>query len=237
MPASDLAQVAGVFVPANFATWKGFCRSNVASGAQTIQTDAEFYSLRDGTQVNPYSTTIPITIGSGANQETVTPSAVSVVTNVDGGSAVLVTATFSNAHSNGDPIVSGTGGVAEAQAAATAAGGASVVSGGNVTAPAATALTTNGAIPPHTTASYLITKAGVLADTLAAPTSGTDDGVTISVTSGTAFAHTITATGLLNTGSAAVNLATFAAFAGANVVLRALTGKWNVISSVGVTFS
>jgi hypothetical protein len=53
----------------------------------------------------------------------------------------------------------------------------------------------------------------------------------------TANAHTITATGLLNTGSASVNVATFAAFAGANVVLMAFNGKWNVISSVGITFS
>lgn len=100
-----------------------------------------------------------------------------------------------------------------------------------------TNLTTNGAIPPHVGHTYLITKAGVLADTLAAPTSGTDDGIEITVTSNTAFAHTITATGLLNTGSAATNVATFAAFAGAGLTLMAIQGKWNVICSVGVTFS
>jgi hypothetical protein len=109
------------------------------------------------------------------------------------------------------------------------------LSGGVVTPP--TALTTNGAIAPHTAATYVITKAGVLADTLAAPTAGTDDGLEIVITSGTANAHTLTATGLLNTGSASVNVATFAAFAGAGITLMAYNGKWNVVASVGITFS
>lgn len=99
------------------------------------------------------------------------------------------------------------------------------------------ALTTNGAIDPHTAANYVITKAGVLADTLAAPTATTDDGKVIFVTSNTANAHTITATGLLQTGSASVNLATFAANAGAGLTLVAYQGKWNVVGSVGITFS
>jgi len=100
-----------------------------------------------------------------------------------------------------------------------------------------TALTTNGAIGPHTSGNYVITKAGVLADTLAAPVTGTEDGIIIAVMSNTANAHTITATGLLNTGSAAVNVATFAAFAGANLVLQASAAKWNVLTSNGITFS
>lgn len=100
-----------------------------------------------------------------------------------------------------------------------------------------TALTTNGAIPPHVGHTYVITKAGVLADTLAAPTATTDDGIEITVTSNTANAHTITATGLLQCGTAAVNLATFAAQAGAGLTLMAYQGKWNVMASVGITFS
>jgi hypothetical protein len=100
-----------------------------------------------------------------------------------------------------------------------------------------TPLTTNGAISPNTAANYVITKAGVLADTLAAPTATVDDGKVIIITSNTANAHTLTATGLLQTGSASVNLATFAAFAGAGLTLMAYQGKWNVIGSVGITFS
>lgn len=98
-------------------------------------------------------------------------------------------------------------------------------------------LTTNGAIDPHTAATYVITKAGVLADTLAAPTATVDDGKLIVITSNTANAHTVTATGLFQCGTASVNLATFAAQAGAGMTLMAYQGKWNVLASVGITFS
>lgn len=110
------------------------------------------------------------------------------------------------------------------------------ISGPGLT-PALVALTTNGAIPPHTTATYVITKGSLLGDTLAAPTATTDDGVHINVTSNTAYAHTITATGLLQTGTASVNVATFAAVAGATLELMAYQGKWNVMNSNQITFS
>lgn len=99
------------------------------------------------------------------------------------------------------------------------------------------AISASGAINPHNPGTYVITKAGVAAETLAAPTATTDDGVTIVVTSNTANAHTLTATGLLQTGTVSVNVATFAAFAGAGLTLMAYQGKWNVIGSVGITFS
>lgn len=95
----------------------------------------------------------------------------------------------------------------------------------------------SGAITPSLPATYVITKAGVAAMTLAAPTAGTDDGKIIVVTSDTANAHTITATGLLDTGSASVNVATFAAQKGAGVTLMAYNGRWKVLGSVGITFS
>lgn len=98
-------------------------------------------------------------------------------------------------------------------------------------------LTQDGAIAPSTPASYVITKAGVLAATLAAPVVGTDDGKVILITSNTASAHTLTATGLLQTGTAFVNVATFAAQKGAGLTLMAYQGKWNVLGSVGITFS
>lgn len=83
----------------------------------------------------------------------------------------------------------------------------------------------------------LLTKAGVDAMTLAAPTATTQDGIVITVTSTTANAHTVTATGLFKTGAAAVNLATFAANAGAGFTVMAYQGLWYVIASVGITFS
>src|SRR6266436_1908033 len=90
-------------------------------------------------------------------------------------------------------------------------------------------LAVSGAIPvgpPLVSAAYQITKAGVAAMTLAAPVAGADDGKVILVESNTANAHTITATGLLQTGAAAVNVATFAASIGAMVKLMALNGKY-----------
>lgn len=98
------------------------------------------------------------------------------------------------------------------------------------------ALTTDGAISPSTAAVYVITKAGVLADTLAAPAVA-DNGKVIRVTSATANAHTLTATGLFQCGTASVNLATFAAQPGAGLTLMAVNQKWNVLASVGITFS
>ena len=98
-------------------------------------------------------------------------------------------------------------------------------------------LTTNGAISARSGSSFVITKAGIFAGTLAAPVVGTDDGLEITITSNTAFAHTVTATGLFQSGSASVNLATFAAFAGASITIQAYQGKWNVVGLVGVTLS
>jgi len=99
-----------------------------------------------------------------------------------------------------------------------------------------TALTASGAVPVRPSASYVITNAGVTLLTLAAPLAS-DNGVRITITSGTAFSHTLTATGLLQTGTAAVNVATFAAFAGATLSLQAFGGKWLVVASVAVAFT
>lgn len=98
-------------------------------------------------------------------------------------------------------------------------------------------LAASGAVPATASANYVVTKAGVAALTLAAPTATTNDGMEISITSATANAHTLTATGLFQTGTASVNLATFAANAGAGLTLMAYQGKWQVVASVGITFS
>jgi hypothetical protein len=100
-----------------------------------------------------------------------------------------------------------------------------------------TPITADGAVAAHTAASYVVTKAGVAVLTLAAPTVGTDDGIVISIRSDTAFAHTLTATGLLGTGTASTDVATFAARLGSGLALMAFQGKWLVENSVGVTFS
>ena len=85
----------------------------------------------------------------------------------------------------------------------------------------------------------VITKTGSLAAlTLAAPTVA-QNGLRMTITSSTAFAHTVTATGLINDGvtGGSKNLATFAAFAGASMELMAYAGKWQVLSLNAVTIS
>lgn len=99
-----------------------------------------------------------------------------------------------------------------------------------------TLLSASGAVTVSS-GTYVITKAGVAALTLAAPTAGVQDGTIINISSTTTNAHTLTATGLLQTGVAGVDLATFAAFGGAGLTLMAYNGKWVVLYSVGITFS
>ena len=88
-------------------------------------------------------------------------------------------------------------------------------------------------IPAHVAANYIITKTSAFLGTLAAPVSGTDDGIEINILSATAYAHSITATGLLQTGTTSVNSITFPAQAGAGVTLMAYQGKWIVTSTNG----
>lgn len=98
------------------------------------------------------------------------------------------------------------------------------------------ALSGDAAIPPHVQHTYVITKGSAAALTLAAPTSGTDDGNEIVIISNTAFAHVLTATGLLNTGSANHNTATWAAQLGGALTLMAFGGKWVALAQIGITF-
>src|SRR3990167_5973284 len=101
-------------------------------------------------------------------------------------------------------------------------------------------ISASGAVTPTASDLYIITKAGVAALTLAAPVSGTasqggDDGVTITILSSTANAHTLTSTGNFGDGAGNTDLATFAAEIGAGVTLIAYGGTWIVANSVGIT--
>ncbi len=98
-------------------------------------------------------------------------------------------------------------------------------------------LAVSGAIQPRTSATYALNKAGVAAMTLAAPTATTDDGVTIVIYSDSANAHTLTATALLDTGSANAAIATFANSKGSGLTLQAFNGRWKVLSQIGITFT
>lgn len=87
----------------------------------------------------------------------------------------------------------------------------------------------SGAINPRLPGFFVITKAGIAAMTLAAPTAGTDDGLEIEVSSNTAFAHSFTSAGNLLLSTTGVNSSiTMPAFAGATVYFTAYQGKWIV---------
>jgi hypothetical protein len=94
------------------------------------------------------------------------------------------------------------------------------------------------AVNPHTGGNFIISTAGVDAITLAAPTAGVDDNLTISIYSDTTNAHTVTMpSALLAAGVALKTIATFAAFRGAGISLRAYNGVFQVIASTGIVLS
>lgn len=84
---------------------------NTATGAGIITIGPWGYcNTADGRQFFPLSVTAPIILGTGASQETLTPTAVSQ--NADG--SWSLSATFANIHSQGELVSSGTIGLAEA---------------------------------------------------------------------------------------------------------------------------
>jgi hypothetical protein len=84
-----------------------------------------------------------------------------------------------------------------------------------------------------------ITKATALSTTTLAAPSVANNGAQLTITSETAAAHVITATGLINDGTSGAphNTLTFAAFAGASITLVAQNGLWNVVANNNVTVS
>jgi hypothetical protein len=88
------------------------------------------------------------------------------------------------------------------------------------------------------TGGFYVVKTSTAPDvmTLAAP-AVSSEGVLLSIISDTTCAHTITATSLLAAGTALKTTATFAAFRGAGLVLRACNGVWQVLASQVVTLS
>jgi len=105
------------------------------------------------------------------------------------------------------------------------------------------AIAANGALSVSSGNYVLTTKAGVIALTLTAPTAGVQDGMVIRITAANgAYADTLTATSLLQTGggSSPYTTATFGAttaYNGATLTLKAYNGFWYVISSTGVAFT
>ena len=129
---SALSRVAGRFVASNY----NYPPTNAyivgggtsATGSGSIQVATASIKLPDGRAIYPFNLFSPIIVGQGSTQELVTPTAISNCYNLSTGlGSCTVTATFTYAHGNGESIVSGTGGAAEAAYDAFLAGGGLVV--------------------------------------------------------------------------------------------------------------
>ena len=80
----------------------------------------------------------------------------------------------------------------------------------------------------------VLTKAGVAAMTLAAP-SKAQDGIEVTILSATANAHTVTYTAGFYADTTSSDVATFAAKAGASMTIVARGGTWGVVALANVT--
>lgn len=95
----------------------------------------------------------------------------------------------------------------------------------------------DGAIDPTFSHTAILTKGSAAAMTLAAPALG-DNGTRIVIQAGSAFAHVVTATGLIQDGvtGGAKNTYTTAAFVGSGAMLEAYAGKWHLLNkNLGAT--
>jgi len=98
---------------------------------------------------------------------------------------------------------------------------------------------TTDAINPHVSGNYIIKTGSADAITLGLPTVGVDDNLSINIYSDTLFAHTVTlpSTGFATGAATIKTVATFAAFRGAGLTLRAYNGTWQALGQVGITFT
>lgn len=103
---------------------------------------------------------------------------------------------------------------------------------------AVTDLAVNGAIAAKT-GIVTLSKAGVLAATLADPATPADDGKRLTIIATTANAHTVdnSAGSGFNSGGAGSDIATFGGAIGDNIQLIALGGKWHVLNLTNVTLA
>jgi hypothetical protein len=98
----------------------------------------------------------------------------------------------------------------------------------------------NGAIsiPDRGSKTVFVTKAGVCAMTLTAPTATTHDGVRITFVSTTAQAHTLTvATAGMNDLGASGDVGTFGGAKGDGLTLVAYQGDWFITGNINVTLA
>lgn len=132
-PPAGESRAVGVYYAPNYAFGygsipAGYVESGIAAtGSGTLTMRIGYVSLPDGRKIVPYSTSAPIFVGSGTNQEKVTPSAVSGCYPVDvSGFSCQITATFANLHGRGEAVYSASFGLQEAINDAVGGGGGTV---------------------------------------------------------------------------------------------------------------
>ena len=126
---------------------------NTATGAGSIVLVSGQSETTGGASSFPVTTNTPITVGVGANAETVTPSGVTLGNLSGGVPGLTVTATFANIHGPLEPVTSGTFGLQEAINMAAANGSGEVVvtqawynAGGTLAMIQAAVLPSNGSV-------------------------------------------------------------------------------------------
>lgn len=99
------------------------------SGTYSIALSSGTITLPDGTIAAPLAVGVPITVGLGSAQETVTPTGVSQACSTPNApqNACLVTAVFTQAHNTGDLVASASNGLEEAATYAVGHGGGLVI--------------------------------------------------------------------------------------------------------------
>lgn len=102
----------------------------------------------------------------------------------------------------------------------------------------ATTYAVDGAISKDPALLHVLTKGSAGAYTLAAPTAA-QEGMILRIAAGSAQAHVVTATGLLDDGvtGGSKNTATFGAFVGSSITLVAYNLKWIVLAKNVVTIA
>jgi len=95
------------------------------AGAKALGLAVGYAVTHDGIEFFPLATNTPVRVGADSDAESVTPSAVSAQSEAYG--AMNFTATFANAHAEGDPVASATVGLQEAINLAQANGGGKVI--------------------------------------------------------------------------------------------------------------
>ena len=178
------------------------------TSTQTLSVACGTVTLQDGTILSPLAVNTQVIVGTGANADTVTVSAVSVGTPQIYQSANFTAATFTHAHGVGDRVSSATVGLQEAiNYAASQGGGIVIVDAAWTQAGGTAAIFAAAVIPP--TVSIDDTRNGLIASAsntvgavaqLAAPTAVSTSAATYGLLTTAATGGTIPASGTYRLG-------------------------------------